>query len=494
MRGLTQLHEDPHLIKWAQTPGGKLAVWVIAAGLLLPSYFSILFVLFLGLVMIWPEQRQTIVLLATPLVALELFAGPINRLVTYPDALNIVWTVFPAVLTALTIVLLCIMAARNYEVLPRIVQAHPVLTLHLFTLCAIIGYRIAFLGAPDSAWKVLILGTLPFLVWRCCYIMLSGQRGSAKTSAVTDHLFYALPVFGGSNVPFGKGYDYLKRCRATDPEALARSQLAGLKLLTLYWLWIAVRKLIRAITYGDYHGWPGFAEAYGIAGSVNLGIPHLSALVTMSNPASPHIAYAWASLMVALIVATLSIAIIGHIIIGALRLLGFNVFRNTYKPLLSETIIDFWNRFYYYFKELLVEFFFYPVYTRYFRSYQRLRIFAAVFAAACLGNIYYHLLRDSWQLHALTLEEIFSRTGSRSFYTVLLAFGVFFSMIAQSRKRGCELAVYQRIPEWAHRIRRIAGVWLFFSLIHIWNIHSPDANFSTRSAFFFSLFGIDIGY
>jgi hypothetical protein len=41
-----------------------------------------------------------------------------------------------------------------------------------------------------------------------------------------------------------------------------------------------------------------------------------------------------------------------HMIIGTLRLFGFNVFRNTYKPLPPESILEFWNRYYYYFKEL----------------------------------------------------------------------------------------------------------------------------------------------
>ncbi|MEF8725082.1 hypothetical protein [Candidatus Accumulibacter phosphatis] len=39
-------------------------------------------------------------------------------------------------------------------------------------------------------------------------------------------------------------------------------------------------------------------------------------------------------------------------IIGTLRLFGFNVFRNTYKPLPPESILEFWNRYYYYLKEL----------------------------------------------------------------------------------------------------------------------------------------------
>ena len=42
------------------------------------------------------------------------------------------------------------------------------------------------------------------------------------------------------------------------------------------------------------------------------------------------------------------------------------------------------------------------------------------------------------------------------------------------------------------RLRRIAGVWLFFALINIWNTPVPAAEFERRSAFFFSLFGIDL--
>jgi len=48
-----------------------------------------------------------------------------------------------------------------------------------------------------------------------------------------DHWFYLWPVWGGGNVPYGKGLDYLKTCEAKDDEALARSQLAGLKLFVL---------------------------------------------------------------------------------------------------------------------------------------------------------------------------------------------------------------------------------------------------------------------
>ena len=48
------------------------------------------------------------------------------------------------------------------------------------------------------------------------------------------------------------------------------------------------------------------------------------------------------------VVAVLEIAAFGHVIIGSLRLVGFNVFRNTYKPLLSESVVEFFNRLYFY--------------------------------------------------------------------------------------------------------------------------------------------------
>jgi len=62
----------------------------------------------------------------------------------------------------------------------------------------------------------------------------------------------------------------------------------------------------------------------------------------------------WVGLYLELVWETLSLAAKGHVWIGVLRLFGFNVFRNTYKPLLAETVVDFWNRYYYYFKELMM--------------------------------------------------------------------------------------------------------------------------------------------
>jgi hypothetical protein len=54
-----------------------------------------------------------------------------------------------------------------------------------------------------------------------------------QATRFTDHWFYLWPIWGGSSTPYGKGLDYLASCEAKDAESLAKSQLAGLKLLAL---------------------------------------------------------------------------------------------------------------------------------------------------------------------------------------------------------------------------------------------------------------------
>ena len=100
----------------------------------------------------------------------------------------------------------------------------------------------------------------------------------------------------------------------------------------------------------------------------------------------------WASIYCELFWLVLHVAVRGHVIIAWLRLSGFHVFRNTYKPLLAESVVEFWNRYYFYFKELMAVFFFYPAFTRHFRTHPRVRLVWAVFAAAFFGNMYYHCL------------------------------------------------------------------------------------------------------
>jgi hypothetical protein len=366
------------------------------------------------------------------------------------------------------------------------VRRHTLLLLHaaIWSALAAVWILPRLFGA-DAPWPIALgIGLwLPFLAWRCGYILLSGRRGSARRTRFLDHFIYSLPAWGGTNVPYGKGHDYLARHRPNSAEDAARAQLAGIKLLVLMWLWIFLRDLIRAGIYGaDPHG-----AATLLAGH-SLSLPSLGALVR--GRAEAPLGVAWFLVFLQLINATLHLAITGHAIVGSLRLFGYRVFRNTYKPLLSQSIVEFWNRYYYYFKELLVEFFFFPVYVRHFKGRPRLRIFAATMAAACVGNFYYHVLRDVAKLVTVGPEEAAARLAPRFVYTFLLGMGIFISMVRERERRGRPAATASPTLARLRTARRIAGVWLFFALIRLFSFGSPKIGLPERTAFLASLFGL----
>ena len=175
-------------------------------------------------------------------------------------------------------------------------------------------------------------------------------------------------------------------------------------------------------------------------------------------------------------------------IVAGLRLFGFDVYRNTYKPLLAETLIDFWGRYYYYFKELLVEFFFYPTYLEYRELHPRLRVTLAVFAAAFAGNLYYHVLAARYPLLEGRLPDILELLKPRVVYCFLLAAGISMSMIRQRERRGRATEAAGAAVQ-LRRLRAIFGVWTFFAIIQVWNAPAPSLSILDRLDFVLFLMG-----
>ena len=372
-------------------------------------------------------------------------------------------------------------AATGFSRLPRFVRTHPQLSLHSVYWGLLV---VLWTSAPDSGlWRQVLLGvagTFPFLLWRFGYLLLSGQHGRMTGTRFSDHFLTIWPIYGGSNTPYGKGFGYLSRFEAKSEEELARSQLAGIKLYILSNIWLASMKVFEGVIYG-----PG-NELTRMLGGYTLGIPKLSYLVAMESQETA-VWISWISIYCELVYQVLRHAVHGHVVIAILRIFGFNVFRNTYKPLLAESIGEFWNRYYYYFKEIMANFFFLPTFTqlgRQLRNWPTLRLFAAVFAAAFIGNTYYHLIKlGDMMVQGQVFEGLYA-LRSRIFYCLLLALGIFVSMLREQRRGGRPPAQGQ-----ANRLLRIAGVWTFFSLIYIWNVGS-GAPFIPRLNFFLSLFGI----
>ena len=472
-RAAAQLHEHPELVGWAQTTTGRVLIWVLAALLLRPFEIAWLMLPALAVVMVMPSQRR-LVLSVGAVCAIALVVAA--RVGAVPDA-QLGWAPATGFVVSLLLAMLYAgyLAASRFAALPGVVRRRPQLWLHAL-VWAVMALTWLLPRGGFHALLAVLAGALPFVVWRVGYMLMSGQRGRAAGTRFRDHLFSLWPVYGGSNTPIGKGHDYLVRHEAGAGEAFARAQLGGLKLLVLALLWRAALIAMGGLVYGD----PENRIARALGGA-SLGIPRLENLLAGEVAAARPLA--WAALYVELVRVTLDLAVSGHIIVGSLRLLGFNVFRNTYKPLLAGTIVDFWNRFYYYFKELLVDFFFLPTYVRWFKTRPRLRILAATFAAAFAGNLYYQLFRDPDALVRADVAEIWSDVSPRLVYSFLLAAGIYVSMVRQQARRGQPALARGR---WggARRGLAIAGVWTFYAVIHLWNLRVEGVGPIARAAFF----------
>jgi hypothetical protein len=385
-----------------------------------------------------------------------------------------------AVVVTCALLGLCFVASARFASLPAFVRRHPQLALHgLFWGLLLILWNTSF---DQSGWRNVLMGValiLPLVLWRAGYLLLSGQRGRVQGTRFTHHLIYLLPLQVGwfAFLPFGKGLDYLTRCEAQDEDALARSQLAGTKLILLAVVWHGML----GIVHGLLHGNPNWASRM-LGGLAMANLPDFADLLAQGGNAP--VWQSWISIYLELVIRALQVAILGHGVVGVFRLLGFNIFRNTYKPLLAETVSQFWARLEFYYKELLVDFFFLPTFAKWFRKWPALRMFAAVFAAAVVGNMYCHLIDLDHGALVLHDFEAISSHHSRLFYCLLLAIGIFVSMRREQRRSGQALR-----GGFLRRVGRIAGVWTFFALIRIWD-HFPEVSFVTRTEFFFGLFGL----
>lgn len=473
---LLQFHELKLVIAGAQTVAGKVTLWVAGCLLLWILGVELPMVAAFTLVLVFPQHRRLLLALAAlGLLAARFLPRNAIELADLANSLQDIgilrWAKYAAFTgIAAGAVLMLTGAAMHFDRLPGVVRRRPLLWLHgLAGIALVVG----------SFWRLEVLLLAPFLLWRASYMLKSAAAGRAAGTRFQDHLFYLVPVFGGTNTPFGKGLEYLGRCEARSPEAIARSQLAGVRLLALAIVLDVLLAALLAGIHGRTDTWFGASFA-----PWSLDVPTLAGMLGASD--DPGVAMGWLGVYLELIRATTRLAVFGHVIIGSLRLLGFNVFRNTYKPLLATSIVEFWNRFYYYFKELLVEMFFYPAFYRSSWANPRLRMLIAVLAAAFAGNAYFHLLRDYEPVLAGDWPAVATYWIPRLIYCLLLALGIWLSMMRQQALR--RLAA--RPAGWLVRLRGMAGVWTFFGLLHVWVVEPAVADAARRWRFFGSLLGL----
>jgi hypothetical protein len=192
----------------------------------------------------------------------------------------------------------------------------------------------------------------------------------------------------------------------------------------------------------------------------------------------------WASLVAEFLGGVISVAAGGGFLIAVCRMSGFRALRVSYRPLQAQTLADFWNRFNYYYKEMLVDFFFYPTFVRYFKRHPRLRIVAATFAAAGLGNILAEFFNHPGYLLKLGLWKTLLGFRMFVFHALVMSTGIAVSQLRGRRRSPDRSAIY------GGRVRPALGVWLFYSLLTVFGYSVREYGLADRFRFLFHLFGI----
>jgi hypothetical protein len=317
-----------------------------------------------------------------------------------------------------------------------------------------------------STFNLYLLWSLIAIVnhyfWFVCYT-LHENRFQHKRNFLLDYARY-LPVWGFTALPYGKGTLYLQQVEAKTSEEFAVTQLKAIKLA--WWAFIL---------YFILHMFYDFEILYQMP-RMNMALAQYQA--GLHYPAWK----AWLCLIDKFFRMMLELTVMGHFIVATCRMCGFRILRNTYKPLQAQTIAEYWNRYNYYFKELLVEFFFYPAFFKFFKGWSRLRMFCATLSAATFGNILFHFLLLTPVMMGAGLVVACKGFIAYSFYALILGLSIGFSQL-------WNLGEKRKPNKLIDGVISPILVLIFYCLLGLFNAPYQKVSILVDFKFFGSLFG-----
>ena len=473
IRNRLAIDEREQLVRLAQTLPGQMLIALVATGTV-SNFFPWWESLFLvGCALIAARASK----LRTPLVLVATWAAAYLEIATEESGLleNLRVVIeqealgeFPPLLPASCCLVLVFAAGWGALEFVRhnpksYFARHPFLSLLavLMLLTALSSTSLTH-GLPRLwLWSMLVV-FVPYL-WFFPYAVMD-QRMLPQASPL-ERLAVLRPFWAPSYIPFGKGAGYLRKTLFKTPDELAVSQLKAVKLL----LWAYVLYGLRAALtwlFMDELGMPYVDEAVG---------------AYLKGEAYPLIV-GWGALVLSTTRYGLLVAYWAHTFVGLARLAGYRLPRGSWRPLESRTLMEYFNRFHYYFKELLVDLFFIPTFFTAFRKHPRLRMFFATFMAAGVGNAMWHFIRDFYLFSTVGVWASVEGFTSYLFYCVVLASALGLSQVRAS--------MGVRPPEsFLGRLYAFCFVWGFVVSLHVFSIESRDYTLTERLNFMASLFG-----
>jgi hypothetical protein len=474
LRKFLAIDEQVFFIQLAQKPAGKWLIAIIAMLAITPHlgyWYSASAILGAMLAVNYTKTRALILFIMTWFIAL-LADGlgdidvleNISHVISQEQQSNL----SPVVLAVGFLVLLFLVSACILHYVRKVPQSllarHPLislLTVELF-LCV--------LGSQDF-----IKGELKVILWAAIFIFTTylwflsyaivDQRSPNPPKQLLQ-MAVLRSFWSPSYLPFGKGAKYLQKHLSKTDHELGVTQLKGVKLL----IWANVLHGISMLLvwiFMDQLLLPSLSEAIDLflKGNPQSRLVNLATLILSTTRYSLNIAF-WAGLF-----------------IGIARLAGYRLPRGCWRPLESRNLMEYFNRSHYYFKELLVDFFFFPTFFRYFRNHPRLRTFFATFMAAGVGNAIWHFFRDIDMIAMHGAINALNSFYSYIFYSTVLASGVGISQVRSTNQ-------IRPVTTVSSRIYSFLTVWTFVVCMHIFSDGSRNHSLVERFSFLGSIFGV----
>ena len=475
LRQWLAIEQSERMVAFAQTALGKLCLYglaYLAALPLLSAWSAALCVTAAWAVMAFAGQRVRILFLASWGLTLLEAASDDND---FAEKIQAVVAQEPGVLLSpelLAMGALLVLMGGLWLAMQHVIRSPDGLLSRRPFLC-MLGLEAALLvlSAPQVdhgllrvlVWSMVVVFT-PF-VW-FFPLAVADLRGRAADPPAMQ-MAIQRPFWSPSYLPFGKGAAYLRKHFSPIPHEQAITHIKGVKLL----LWANFLLLLSHVLTWLL--------------SDQLALPRLIDAIDAFIDGRPlPIATGWMVLVYGTFRYALQIAIWAHLFIGLARMAGYRLPRGSWRPLESRTLMDYFNRFHFYFKEILVDLFFIPTFFRVFRQHPRLRMFTATFMAAGVGNALWHFMAD---IHLIAVEGLWGAVGSFSsylFYSFVLAIGVGLSQVRASLG-------YRPPATLAGRLYAFFFVWSFVVLLRVFSDGTRDHTFEQRLRFLLSLFGLN---
>ncbi len=389
------------------------------------------------------------------------------------------------VLLALLLPLLAI-AVYIYGVLPllrygRVAAVMRTVVIHAAVLTICLGLVMDVLGGIGFLVPLGVL--LFFFQWaRLVMYHIDYQDGLVPENITLDRYLAVflspavLPTWYWA-VTIPQGYAYINNrflCEDKNRIVLAGLKLMAIALLYLvFWYWIM--RHLEAMFTGlgvDVHRNSIRAMIHDY--TQGHEIDTLSVLLTS---------------LLDLVRTILTFAGVVHFKVAVWRICGYSIQPYINKPWLATNLMSFWTRYAYYYREFLVRAFYYPVFFRFAKVHAGIRILIASLAAAGVGNLITHIMKQNLQhgMHAQSFSYVLATWP----YFFLLGIGIAVSMIfMRRRKRRRKPWTFDR---WIAVDILAAYVTIqYFALIHVFARPTEASTLEDMFVLFMLGLGVDL--